>query len=47
MFQNDFIDPLDLPNYEPSKFTNFHFFDDTNKFFWDMIVYNNNMHRYI
>ena len=45
MFKNDIINPLDLPNYEPSPFQDINF-DDTNEFFYDCIEFNNNMHRY-
>lgn len=46
MFQNDLIFPLDEGSYNPNKFSNFWFFEEESNVFWDMIEYNNNMHRY-
>lgn len=45
MFQNDLIDPLILPNYNPKKFNNIWDTED-NFYFWYMIEFNNNLHRY-
>ena len=46
MFQNDLINPLDY-NYYPNKFNSFSFayFEEVD-FFYDMIEYNNNLHKY-
>ena len=47
MFKNDIINPLDLPNYEPSRFIYTHFLnDDNNEFFYECIEFDNNIHRY-
>ena len=44
MFQNDIIDPIDLPNFQPNKYSNFYFFDDDTECFYDFIEFNNNLY---